>query len=157
MPCILLHRLVPGGELKDCAQDIVVQPMSRDMHHSKMDEDVMRVRLITIVPEFRDVQPPIQPPGAEEDMVLKDWTGWMMKWPKTQIRLGTGLLGLRRTTGATSRPPIVRPSRPRIVRPSSKPAAITATQKEPTVVATSSRHQKLLGAPVPQPTTPTLD
>ena len=65
--------------------------------------------------------------------------------------IGTGLLGLWRSTGATSRPPIVRPSRPRIVWPSSKPAAITATQKEPTVVATSSSHQKLLGAPVPQP------
>ena len=75
-------------------------------------------------------------------MVLKDCIKWLMKWPKTQIRLGTGLLGLRRTTGATSRPPIVRPS---------KPAAITATWQEPMVVATSSRHQKLLGASVPQP------
>ena len=93
MPCILLHRVVPGGELKDCAQGTVVQPMTREMHHGKLDEDVMRVRLITIVPEFRDVQPPIQPPGAEEDMVLKDCTDWMMKWPKTQIRLGTGLVG----------------------------------------------------------------
>ena len=55
MPCILLHRVVPGGELKDCAQGTVVQPMTRQMHHGKMDEDVMRVRLITIVPEFRDV------------------------------------------------------------------------------------------------------
>ena len=61
MPCILLHRVVPGGELKDCAQGTIVQPMSRDMHHSKMDEDVMRVRLVTIVPEIRDVEPPIQP------------------------------------------------------------------------------------------------
>ena len=76
MPCILLHRLVPGGELKDCAQGTVIQPMTREMHHSKLDMDVMRVRLIKIVLEFRDVQPPIQSSGAEEDMVLKDCTGW---------------------------------------------------------------------------------
>ena len=82
--------------------------MSRKIHHGKIDEDIMRVRLFTVVPEFSDVEPPIQPPGAEEDMVLRNCTGWMMKWPKTQIRLGTGLLGLRRTTGATSRPQIGR-------------------------------------------------
>ena len=55
---MVLHRVVPGGELKECAQGTVVQLMSHDMHHGKMDEDVMRVRLVTIVPELRDVEPP---------------------------------------------------------------------------------------------------
>ena len=110
-----------------------------------MEESVMKVSLLQIVPEFRDVEPPLQPPGAEQEhMVLKNCVKWPMKWPKTQIRLGSGLVGSRRSTGATSKRP------PTIVRPPKKTAAIT--QKEEAVVATCNRHQQLLGASsVPQP------
>ena len=144
-----------------------------------MDEDVMRVRLIMIVPEFRDVQPPIQPPGADEDMVLKDRTGWLMKWPKTQIRLGDAIHGVGRTGGATSRPrlPLVRPpsrrpqktiaeepapqvavattqKEPPVAAPTGRklpPVAATTGRKLPPVVAATNRHKQLLGTSSQQP------
>ena len=115
----------------------------------------MKVRLTMIVPEFADIDPPSQPPGVDEDhMVLRDCIKWLMEWPKTQIRLGEGLQGLRRTTGATSRPPIIRPSKPPQKTVGKEPApqaAIATTRKKPAVVATTNRHQKLLGTSVPQP------
>jgi len=61
---------------------------------------------------------------------------------------------LRHTTGATSRPPIIRPSKTpqKIVGKEPAPqAAVATTRKEPAVVATTSRHQKLLGTSIPQP------
>ena len=137
MPCILLHRVGASGDLKEVAQGTVVQPLSHDMHHTKMSEVVMKVRLTTVVPEFRDIDPTMQPPGAEEDhMVLGHGVKWIMEWPKTQIFLGEDLQGLRRTTGATSRPPIVRPSKPpqKTVRKEPAPqAAVATTRKEPAV------------------------
>ena len=61
-----------------------------------------------------------------------------------------GLEGIRRTTGATSRPKIVRPSKPAAVATTLKEPAVVATRKEPAVIATTARHQQLLGT-VPQP------
>ena len=60
------------------------------MHHSQMDENKMRVRLASVVPEYRDVLPPEQPPGVDEGdkLVLGDCTTWVMGWLKSQIRLG---------------------------------------------------------------------
>jgi len=42
----------------EVAQGTVVQPMSRDMHNTKMSEAVMKVRLTTVLTEFRDIDPP---------------------------------------------------------------------------------------------------
>ena len=75
-----------------------------------------------------------------------------------------GLVGLRRNTGDTS--PVVRPTK--IARPSKVKAAVVAPQKETAVVATArkepavvaprkeqvviattTRHQQLLGNPLP--------
>ena len=166
-PCILLHRVVPDGELVEVATGTVVQPKSRDLHNVIMDNDVMRIKIANVVPEFRDVLPPFQPPGSDQaNVVLGDCTSWIMKWPKNQIRLGGGLVGLRRSTGATS--PLVRPNQ--IVRPAKltavrkklevaaprkettvvattrmEPAVVATTQLEPAVVATTTRHKQLLG------------
>ena len=102
----------------------------------------------------------MQPAGADADehMVLGACLQWLMEWPKSQISLG----GPRRTSGATSKPPqkVIRPS---IVQPSARPphipvvnkpatqAPVAGTRKEaPAVVATTSRHQILLGASAPQ-------
>ena len=163
MPCILLHTVGAGGELKEVAEGTLIQPLTRDMHNVRMSEAVMRVRLTAVVPEFHYNDPPMQPPGADEHLVLGECPKWVLEWPKTQIRLGV----VKRTTGATSkrRPPIVRPStkppRKLVVKESAPEAAVATTQKETPVVATtrkeppvvvaSNRHKQLLGTFEPQP------
>jgi len=74
----------------EVATGTLIQPSERIMHGSQMDPTVMKVKLVKIVPEYRDILPPFQPPGCDEGdtMVLGDCTSWVMKWPKTQIRLG---------------------------------------------------------------------
>ena len=109
-PAVFLHRVVPDGELVEVATGHIIQPLERNMHNRPMDPSVMKVRLASVVSEFRDILPPIQPPGhGDEMMILGDCTLWVMTWPKTQIRLGAGTAGLRRNTGATS--PMVRPNK----------------------------------------------
>ena len=111
---------------------------------------------------------PLQPQGADKHLVLGNCPKWVLEWPKTQIRLGGGIEGLKhRSTGATSKrqAPIVRPSKP-APKPVGKepaqeaadattskaPPVVANTRKEPPVIArkappviaTTSRHQKLL-------------
>jgi hypothetical protein len=154
-PCILLHVVEPGGKLMDVASGTAMP--GQIMHHRNIAEDLMKVKLAMVVPEYRNILPPHQPPGAEEDdvMVLGNCTGWLMTWPKNQICLG-GLPSVRRNIGATS--PIIRP---KIVRPRGaatlkepavaaattlkEPAVAAATRKEPAITATTTCHQQLLG------------
>jgi hypothetical protein len=67
-------------------------PCPADLCTKNIAEDLMKVKLAMVVPDYRDILPPHQPPGAEEDdiMVLGNCTGWLMTWPKNQIRLGGG-------------------------------------------------------------------
>ena len=89
-----------GGELKEVALAKIIQPSTRDMHHTRMSEAVMKVNVTEVLPEFRDIDPPKQPPGAEEHLKLGGYGQWMLEWPKTQIRLGDVLPGIGRTGGA---------------------------------------------------------
>ena len=83
MPCILLHSIGAGDELKEVAEGIIVQPMTREMHNTRMSAAVMKVRLTTVVPKFCDIDPPMQSPGAEDHMVFGRCLKWIMEWPKT--------------------------------------------------------------------------
>ena len=38
------------------------------MHHTRMSEAVMKVTVTEVLPEFRDVDPLTQPPGADEHL-----------------------------------------------------------------------------------------
>ena len=58
------------------------------MHHKRMSEAVMKVNVTEVLPEFRDIDPPTQPLGAEKHLKLGGCGQWMLEWPKTQIRLG---------------------------------------------------------------------
>lgn len=85
----MLHSVVPGGELKEVAAGQVIRPKSTEvMHNVKMGKDIMRVSLTYIVPEYRDILPPFNPPGAEDNTPLHECTNWVMPWLKSQIRLG---------------------------------------------------------------------
>ena len=56
--CILLHTVGVGGELKQVALAKIIQPSTRDMHHKRMSEAVMKVTVTEVLPEFRDIDPP---------------------------------------------------------------------------------------------------
>ena len=139
----------------------------------------MKVNVTEVLPEFRDIDPPTQPPGAEKHMKLGECGKWMMERPKTQIHLGDVIHGVGRTGGATSRPrlPLVRPpsrrSQKTIAEEPAPQAAVASTQKEPPVaaptgrnlppvaattgrklppvVAATNRHKQLLGTSSQQP------
>ena len=87
-PCILLHRMEPGGELKEVAEGSVMQPSSREMHNNRMSNAVMTVRLTQVLPEFSAIDPPMQPPGADKHLLLEECPEWVLQWLKTQIHIG---------------------------------------------------------------------
>ena len=77
--------------MKDVAMGSVICPKSKDvMHTVSMGTDIMRVKITTVVPEYRDIRPPFNPPGADDDTPLHLCYNWVMPWPKSQIRLGGG-------------------------------------------------------------------
>jgi len=133
------------------------------MHNTRMSEVVMKVDVREVLPEFRDIDPPTQPPGAEKHMKLGECGKWMMEWPKTQIRLGDVLHGVRRTGGATSRPrpPGVRPPsrRPQkaVADEPAPQAAVATTQTEPPVAATTGQVVQVCNLRPQPPETTGLD
>src|SRR3954454_6179007 len=58
------------------------------MHYVKMGTEIMREKISYVLPEYRDILPPLNPPGAEDDTPLHECYNWVMPWPKSQIRLG---------------------------------------------------------------------
>jgi hypothetical protein len=48
---------------------------------------VFKVRLAQVLPGCEDMDPPTQPQGADEYKTLAGCFGWVLTWPKTQIRL----------------------------------------------------------------------
>jgi hypothetical protein len=79
---VLLHY-APGGELKDVATGMIIQPTSTTLHTVPMDNDVMKVTLGRVLPGCEDMDPPRQPPGADDHLTLENCHGWTMVWPKT--------------------------------------------------------------------------
>ena len=56
-PCVLLH-CAPGGELKDVATGMIIQPKSTTLHTMAMDANVMKVTLGRVLPGCEDMDPP---------------------------------------------------------------------------------------------------
>src|ERR1041385_8043053 len=74
-PCILLQ--VMNGELKDVAKGKILQPQNRIMHNMTMAPEMHRVQISLVISGYERVDPPIQPPGYDEDepAVLSDCFG----------------------------------------------------------------------------------
>ena len=89
-----------GGELKDVAKGTIVQPKNRVIHGKPMSDSLHRVCVASVSSGCDDVDPPVQPEGAEEHMTLGGCHGWTLLWPKTQIRLAVEV-----TTPQTAQPP----------------------------------------------------
>jgi hypothetical protein len=75
------------GELKDVAKGTIIQPNNTIMHHKEMVSEVFKVRLAQVLPGCENMDPPTQPQGADEHKTLAGCFGWVLTWPKTQIRL----------------------------------------------------------------------
>ncbi|KAK1678241.1 hypothetical protein QYE76_039089 [Lolium multiflorum] len=76
-PCVLLH-CAPGGELKDVATGMIIQPKSTTLHTVAMDANVLKVTLGRVLPGCEDMDPPIQPEGADEHLTLENCHGYTM-------------------------------------------------------------------------------
>lgn len=121
VPCTLLHYV--NNELKDVAKGHIISPGNRMYHNKPLPPELCKVILDVVLPGFDDVDPPIQPHGADEHLPLGQCFRWTMAWPKSQIRLGTGGTTPRET------PPIVTaPSHGKKVamQPSSAPRHVAA-------------------------------
>src|ERR1041385_5316484 len=62
------------------------------MHNRPMAPEMHRVQIFLVISGYERVEPPIQPPGYDEDepTVLNDYFGQICLWPKTQTHLMTG-------------------------------------------------------------------
>ena len=99
-PCTLLQ--VVDGELKDVAKGKILQPQNRMIHNRPMAPEMHRVQISLVISGYESVEPPIQPPGYDEDKpaVLSNCFSQICLWPKTQMRLMTEGGTTPRTTPA---------------------------------------------------------
>src|SRR3954464_15121850 len=88
-PCTLLQ--VMDGELKDVAKGKILQPQNRMIHNRPMAPNMHRVQISLVISGYERVEPPIQPPGfdEEEPIVLSDCYGLICLCTKSQMRLMT--------------------------------------------------------------------
>ena len=139
---MLLHRV--GDELKEVATGLILKTGSELMHHAPVDKGFMKVKVVTVPKVYHNMDPPVQPQGADEHVVLGKCPEWVSLWPKTQIRLGGGIIdeGPRRNTGATSK---FRRDTP--IRPPKKPAAVATTtnRQKQLLVGNASAPQRIGG------------
>src|SRR3954465_11616692 len=103
VPCTLLCYVI--NELRDVAKGTIVQPLQRMFHSRPMPDSVHRVKISRVLWGCDNLEPPIQPPGADEEepSVLRTCFGLFLLWPKSMIRLGTA----RAIAPQTTAPPVV--------------------------------------------------
>src|SRR3954465_11456063 len=70
-----------------------------------MSDRMRRVKISRVLRGCDDLEPPIQPPGADEEepSVLRTCFGLLLLWTKSMIRLGTAWA----ITPQTTAPPVV--------------------------------------------------
>ena len=79
-PCTLL--LCVNGELKDVAKAKIVTPLNRMWHGTPMPDDVFRIMLSRVLPGCGALDPPSQPPEADNELNLEQCLVWQLRWPK---------------------------------------------------------------------------
>jgi len=77
-----------------------------------MSDGLYRVSVARVLPGCDDLDPPYQPHGVEEHMVLRDCRAWTMLWPKTQLHVGG-----KDTTPQTTPPVLPEPSHGKTAAP----------------------------------------
>ena len=75
-PCSLLAYV--RGELVKVAIGSIIRPKDTMMHGVPMPEGVFKVEVSVVVRGFKDISPPIQPPGADSQLTLSGCLGWPM-------------------------------------------------------------------------------
>ena len=69
--CILLQTVEPGGKLVEVASGLVMA--SRVMHGARLAEDVAKVKLVMVVPEYRYAMPPLSTSGHRRRRRFAPW------------------------------------------------------------------------------------
>jgi hypothetical protein len=77
-----------NGELKDVAKGKIVNPKSQTVHTRPLDPALFKILLTRVLPGYEELDPPVQPQGAKEQMSLGGCLPCPMVWPKSQIHLG---------------------------------------------------------------------
>lgn len=96
--CTLL--LIINEELHEVAKANIIQPLERNFHGQPMPPNAYRISIVRVLPGYEEVDPPMQPPGAESEVDLGGSLGYMMLWPKEMIRLD------HPGTASNSEPPV---------------------------------------------------
>jgi hypothetical protein len=141
------------GELKDVAKGTIFLPNSTIMHHKEMVSEVFKVRLARVLSGCEDMDPPTQPQGADKHKTLEGCFGWVLTWPKTQIRL----VKEQQVTQPPPRMPCLEkvteppPCLAPVTEPASPCMAPLPQRPQQVISANTSRHQKLLAAALLQP------
>jgi hypothetical protein len=78
--CTLL--LIINEELHELAKANIIQPLERNFHGQPMPPNAYRISIVRVLPGYEEVDPPMQPPGAETEVDLGGSLGYMMLWPK---------------------------------------------------------------------------
>jgi hypothetical protein len=68
VPCTLLHFV--NGELKDVAKGKIIALKSLTVHTRPLDPALFKISLALVLPRYEDLDPPVQPQGAEEHVSL---------------------------------------------------------------------------------------
>jgi hypothetical protein len=83
--CTLL--LILNGELHEVVKANIIQPLKRNFHSQLMPPNAYMISIVRVLPSYEEVDPPMQPPGAETEVDLGGRLGYMMLWLKDMIRL----------------------------------------------------------------------
>ncbi|KAK1611786.1 hypothetical protein QYE76_035459 [Lolium multiflorum] len=123
------------------------------MHGARLAEDVAKVKLVMVVPEYRYAIPPFNL-RAQRRRRFAPWGLHLMAYEMAEEPDSSwgGLPSAKKSTGATS--PIIRPKiasaddtlkETAVAAPTTlkEPAVAAATRKEPTIAATTTRHKQL--------------
>jgi hypothetical protein len=96
--CTLL--LILNEELHEVTEANIIQPLERNFHGQPMPPNADRISIVRVLLGYEEVDPPVQPPGAETMVDLGGSLGYMMLWPKDMIRLD------HPGTASNSEPPV---------------------------------------------------
>ena len=78
---MLLHRV--GDELKEVATGLILKTGSELMHHAPVDKGFMKVKVVTVPKVYHNMDPPVQPLGADEHVVLGKCPEWVFGHSET--------------------------------------------------------------------------
>jgi hypothetical protein len=60
--------LILNEELHEVAKANIIQPLESNFHGQPMPTNAYRISIVRVLPGYEEVEPPVQPPGAESNV-----------------------------------------------------------------------------------------